>query len=291
MLTYASLTLGYLVTIKRTMSEVDPPIKSQLILLREQSDVLERSRKAWLNDSLGGAPLWKLDYAVSDICYLLATLDEPEAIKQGKRWVKLQQKLSEGIAWLRTIDLLRDSLSESDLNKIASAVARLSSRPVSKCHKLMAKPGWVRIRRWWFGYLESLPPRDPAEVLTIAMTERAEHRFLKLRNRVLKHDNDKDWLKLEDATGELKAILSLHAASNRGYQVRVSLLSDIESHLRLWRQAHARQPLLKLLSETPEVDDRTRLAESIAEIRLQERLSAHRRKERVRKLLIKPSDD
>ena len=273
------------------MSEVDQPVKSQLTLLREQSDVLEQSRKAWLDDSLVGAPLWRLNYAVSDIGYLLATLDEPEAIKQGKRWVKLQQKLSEGIAWLRTIDLLRDSLNESDLNKIASAVSRLSSKPVSKCHKLMAKPEWVRIRRWWFGYLESLPPRDPAEVLTIAMTERAEHRFLKLRNRVLKHDNNKDWLKLEDATGELRAILSLQAASNRGYQVRVSLLSDIESHLRLWHLSHARQPLLKLLSETPEVDDRRRLADSIAEIRLQERLSAHRRKERVRKLLIKPSDE
>ena len=273
------------------MSEVDQPVKSQLTLLREQSDVLEQSRKAWLEDSLRGSPLWKLNYAVSDIGHLLATLDEPEAIKQCKRWEKLQQKLSEGIAWLRTIDLLRDSLNESDLNKIASAVARLSSKPVSKCHKLMAKPEWVRIRRWWFGYLESIPPRDPAEVLTIAMTERAEHRFLKLRNRVLKHDNDKDWLKLENATGELKAILSLHAASTRSYQVRVSLLSDIESHLRLWRQSHARQPLLKLLSETPEVDDRARLADSIAEIRLQERLSAHRRKERVRKLLIKPSDD
>ena len=86
-------------------------------------------------------------------------------------------------------------------------------------------------------------------------------------------------------------MLSLDAASNRSYQVRVSLLSDIESHLRLWRQSHARLPLLKLLSETPEVDDRARLADSIAEIRLQERLSAHRRKERVRKLLIKPSED
>ena len=273
------------------MSEVEQTVKSQLTLLREQSDVLEQSRKAWLEDSLVGYPLWKLNYAVSDIGYLLATLDEPEAIKQSKRWVKLQQKLSEGIAWLRTIDLLRDSLNESDLNKIASAVSRLSSKPASKCHKLMAKPEWIRIRRWWFGYLESLPPRDPAEVLTIAMTERAEHRFLKLRNRVLKHDNDKDWLKLEGATGELKAILSLRATSNQGYQVRVSLLSDIESHLRLWRQSHARQPLLKLLSESPEVDDRTRLAKNIAEIRLQERLSAHRRKERVRKLLIKPSDD
>ena len=273
------------------MSEVDHPVKSQLILLREQSDVLEQSRKAWLEDSLTGSPLWKLNYAVSDIVHLLATLDEPEAIKLGKRWVKLQQKLSEGIAWLRTIDLLRNSLNESDLNKIASAVARLSSKPVSKCHKLMAKPEWVRIRRWWFGYLESLPPRDPAEVLTIAMTERDEHRFLKLRNRVLKHDNDKDWLKLENAAGELKAMLSLDAASNRSYQVRVSLLSDIESHLRLWRQSHARQPLLKLLSETPEVDDRARLADSMAKIRLQERLSAHRRKERVRKLLIKPSED
>ena len=273
------------------MSEVDQPVKSQLTLLREQSDVLEQSRKAWLEDSLTGSPLWKLNYAVSDIGHLLATLDGPEAIKQGKRWGKLQQKLSEGIAWLRTIDLLRDSLNESDLNKIASAVARLSSKPVSKCHKLMAKPEWVRIRRWWFGYLESIPPRDPAEVLTIAMTERAEHRFLKLRKRVLKHDNDKDWLKLENATGELKAILSLHAASTRSYQVRVSLLSDIESHLRLWRQSHARQLLLKLLSETPEVDDRARLADSIAEIRLQERLSAHRRKERIRKLLIKPSED
>ena len=108
------------------MSEVDQPVKSQLTLLREQSDVLEQSRKAWLEDSLVGSPLWKLNYAISDIGYLLATLDEPEAIKQGKRWVKLQQKLSEGIAWLRTIDLLRDSLNESDLNKIASAVSRLS---------------------------------------------------------------------------------------------------------------------------------------------------------------------
>ena len=129
------------------MSEVDQTVKSQLTLLREQSDVLEQARKAWLDDSLIGSPLWKLNYAVNDIGHLLATLDEPEAIKQGKRWVKLQQKLSEGIAWLRTIDLLRDSLNESDLNKIASAVARLSSKPVSKCHKLMAKPEWVRIRR------------------------------------------------------------------------------------------------------------------------------------------------
>ena len=155
----------------------------------------------------------------------------------------------------------------------------------------MSKPEWVRIRRWWFAYLESLSPRDPSEVLTTAMTERAEHRFLKLRNRVLKHDSDKDWLKLEDATGTLKAILSLHAESNRGYHARVCLLTDIESHLRLWRQAYSRQPLLKLLSATPEVEDRARLADSIAEIRLQERLSAHRRKERIRKLLIKPSDD
>ncbi|MED6300822.1 MAG: hypothetical protein VX629_00735, partial [Pseudomonadota bacterium] len=93
------------------MSEVDQPVKSQLTLLREQSDVLEQSRKAWLEDSLRGSPLWKLNYAVSDIGHLLATLDEPEAIKQGKRWGKLQQKLSEGIAWLRTIDLLRDSLN------------------------------------------------------------------------------------------------------------------------------------------------------------------------------------
>jgi len=273
------------------MSEVDPPVKSQLTLLRERSDVLEQSRKAWLDDSLIGSPLWQLNYAVSDIGYLLATLDDPEAIKQGKRWEKLQQKLSEGIAWLSTIDLLRDSLNESELNKIASEVARLSSKPVSKCHKLMAKPEWVRIRRWWFGYLESLSPRDPSEVLTIAMTERAEHRFLKLRNRVLKHDNDKDWLKLEGATGELKAILSLQVASYKSYQQRVNLLSDIESHLRLWRQAHVRQTLLKKLSASPEVEDRTRLADTIVEIRLEVRFSAHRRKERIRKLLIKPSDD
>ena len=63
------------------MSEVDQPVKSQLTLLREQSDVLEQSRKAWLEDSLMGSPLWTLNYAVSDIGYLLATLDEPEAIK------------------------------------------------------------------------------------------------------------------------------------------------------------------------------------------------------------------
>ena len=270
------------------MSKVDPPVKAQLTLLKEQSGVLEQSRKNWLDDSLVGSHLWKLNYAISDIGFLLATLDDPEAIKQSKRWVKLQQKLGEGIAWLSTIDLLRDSLSGSDLNKIANAVARLSLKPVNKCHKLMANPEWVRIRRWWYGYLQSLSPIDPTEVLTFAMTERAEHRFLKLRNRVLKHDNDKDWLKLEDAAGELKAVLSLHAPSNPCYRERVSLLSDIESHLRLWRQAHSRQPLLKLLSATPEVDDRARLSRSIAEIRRQQQLSAHRCKECIRKLLIKP---
>ena len=91
---------------------------------------------------------------------------------------------------------------------MASAVARLSAKPVNKCHKLMAKPEWVRIRRWWFGYLDSMQPLDPTEAVTVAMTDRAEHRFLKLRNRILKHDNDQDLLKLEGATGELKTILS-----------------------------------------------------------------------------------
>jgi hypothetical protein len=273
------------------MSDVDQQSKSQLALLIEMSDVVEQARKAWLDDSLRGASLLKLEYVASEISYLLATLDDPQATKQGKRWTKLQKKLSEGIAWLRSIDLLRDSLTESDLNKIASAVARLSSKPVSQCHKLMSKREWVRTRRWWYGYLRLLSYRDPAEVVTIAMTERAEHRFLKLRKRVLKHDNDKDWLKLVDAAGELKAILSLLAASNWGYQVRLNLLCDIESHLRLWRLTHLRLPLLNLLSAIPEVDDGARLADRIAKLTLQEQRSAHRRKERIRKLLIKPSDN
>ena len=273
------------------MSEVNPPVKSQLTLLREHSEMLEQSRKSWLADRLIGSPLWKLNYAISDIGYLLATLDDADALKQGKRWIKLQQKLGTGIAWLSTIDLLRDSLAEKDLTKSASAVARLSSKHVSQCNKLIEKPEWVRIRRWWFGYLESLSQLHPVDVVTVAMTDRGEHRFLKLRNRVLKHDNDRDLLKLEDATGELKTILLLQAASNESYQHRVSLLSDIESHLRLWRQAHVRHPLLKQLSTTPEIEDRPRLADSIAEIRLEERLKAHRRKERVRALLVTPEND
>ncbi|MEC8159111.1 MAG: hypothetical protein VX095_07600 [Pseudomonadota bacterium] len=273
------------------MSDVDRRLTSQLILLRETTDVVERSRKAWLGDSLSGASLLKLNYAASDIGCLLATLDDPEAIKQRKRWMKLQQKLSQGIAWLRSIDLLRDSLSESDLNKIASAVARLSSKPVSQCHKLMSRPEWVRTRRRWYRYLDASPHHDHAEVITVAMTERTEHHFLKLQKRIVKHDNDKDWLKLVVVIGQLKVILSLLAASNRDYQVRLDLVCDIESHLRLWCLTHSRLPLLKLLSATPEVDDRAGLADRIANIRLQEQLSAHRRKERVRKLLIKPSDD
>ena len=273
------------------MSDVERRLKTQLTLLREMSYLVEQSRKAWLGDSLSGASLLKLDYAASDICYLLTTLDDLEAIKQRKRWMKLQIKLSDGIVWLKSIDLLRDSLTESDLNKISGAVSRLSSKPVSRCHKLMSKPEWVRTRRWWFRYLDALPHHDHAEFISVAMTERAEHHFLKLQRRVVKHDNDKDWLKLVDVIGELKAVLSLLAASNQGNQVRLNLLCDIESHLRLWRLTHSRLPLLKLLSATPEVDDRARLADRIAKIRLQEQLSAHRRKERIRKLLIKPSDD
>ena len=120
--------------------------------------MLEQSRKAWLEDSLVGSPLWKLNYAVSDIGYLLATLDEPEAIKQGKRWVKLQQKLSEGIAWLRTIDLLRDSLNESDLNKIASAVPAIFKAP----EQMSQNHGEARMGSYQtlvVRLLESLPPR------------------------------------------------------------------------------------------------------------------------------------
>jgi len=273
------------------MSEDDQPVKSQQAALRELSDALEQSRKTWLNESLTGSPLWQLNYAVSDIGYVLATLDDAEAMKQRKRWVKLQQKVGEGAAWLITIDLLRDSLAESRQSKIASAVARLSAKPVNKCHKLMAKPEWVRIRRWWLGYLESLRPRDPTEAVTVAMTDRAEHRFLKLRNRVLKHDNDKDLLKLEDATGELKTILSLSAAPDDRRHSQVRLLGDIESNIRLWRQAHTRLPLLKLLSATPEIDARVSLADDLAEIRLEQQLIARKRKDRVRRLLIGPNSE
>ncbi len=272
------------------MSEVDHP-KSQQMMLRELSDSLEQARKEWLKDSLIGSPLWQLNYRVSDIGYLLATLDSPEAKKHRQRWIKLQQKLGEGVAWLRTIDLLRESLADPDLDKIAGAVARLSAKPVNKCHKLMAKPEWVRIRRWWFGYLESLPLLDSEEAITVAMIDRAEHRFHKIQKRVLKHDYDKDWLKLEEATGELKAIMPLSATTNNGHQARVHLLTDIESNIRFWHQAHVRLPLLKLLSATPEVDDRRRLAGDITEVRLQEQLNADKRKERVRKLLITPSEN
>ncbi|MCH1603316.1 MAG: hypothetical protein L7S57_10765, partial [Luminiphilus sp.] len=129
------------------------------------------------------------------------------------------------------------------------------------------------------------------EAVTVAMTDRAEHRFLKLRNRVLKHDNDKDLLKLEHATGELKTILSLSAAPDDRRQSQVRLLGDIESNIRLWRQAHTRLPLLKLLSATPEIDARVSLADDLAEIRLEQQLIARKRKDRVRRLLIGPNSE
>ena len=85
--------------------------------------------------------------------------------------------------------------------------------------------------------------------------------------------------------------MSLSATTNNGHQARVHLLTDIESNIRFWHQAHVRLPLLKLLSATPEVDDRRRLAGDVAEVRLQEQLNADKRKERVRKLLITPSEN
>ena len=267
------------------MSQVNSQPKSQIAALRDASGDLEQLREEWLKKPHEATALWQFDRVVNDTIYLIHTLDDVQAVKLGKRWIKLQLKLEMGTHWLNTVDVLRQSLPESDHARLAGAVQRLSKKPLEQCQKILSKSEWTRIRRWWYGYLDALPDRDPIDAIGIERAEKAFHRFSKLKIRVLKHDRFQDWLKLESAAGELRTCLVLRTPNAENARADIVGFSDIECHIRSWRRIATTLKILDILELTPEIEDDLNITERMSDLRLQQRLRAHKLQEKVRNLL------
>ncbi len=265
------------------MLEDDPQHLSRRLLLVELSKQLERARAEWIAAPLQSDPMQQFDSAISAITSQLHSIPTADSNKQSKRWLKLQQKLSQGIAWLTLIDLLRNSLSLTDQQCAASPLGRLSEASISRCNKLLSRDEWARVKRWWFGYLDSLPYADPETVVDATALEKAHHRLLKVRQRVLKHNLDKDWNKLEQTVGQLRSLLEADGLSENP---TIAACREIEWSTAAWRRTNANAQNLKILANSPELDERTELIEHLFELRAIEKLRGHKHREIVRDLLL-----
>ena len=265
------------------MSEDDPQHLSRRLLLVELSKQLEQARAEWIGNSLQSDPMQRFDSAITAITSQLHSISAADSIKQSERWLKLQQKLSEGIDWLILIDLLRNSLSKKDQQCAASPLGRLSEASISRCNKLLSRDEWTRVKRWWFGYLDSLPYTDPETDVDVTALQKSQHRLLKVRQRVLKHNLDKDWNKLEQTVGQFRSRLE---ADGLNENRTIVTCREIECSTAAWRRTNVNAQNLKTLANSPELDERTKLVEHLTELRAIEKLSGHKHREAVRDLLL-----
>ena len=265
------------------MSEDDPQHLSRRLFLVELSKQLEQARAEWIAAPLQSDPMQQFDGAITAITSQLHSIPAADSIKQSKRWLKLQQKLSEGIAWLILIDLLRNALSKKDQQYAASSLGRLSEASISRCNKLLSRDEWTRVKRWWFGYLDSLPYEDPETDVDVTARQKAQHRLLKVRQRVLKHNLDKDWYKLEQTVGQLRSLLEADGLNENPI---IPACREIECNTAAWRRSNVNAQNLKILANSPELDERTELIEHLFELRAIEKLRGHKNREVVRDLLL-----
>ena len=265
------------------MSEDDSQHLSRRLLLVELSKQLERTRAEWIATPLESGPMQRFDSSIAAITSQLHSIPTADSNKQSKRWLKLQQKLSAGIAWLTLVDLLRNSLSKRDLQYTASPLGRLSETSISRCNRLLSRDEWKRVKRWWFGYLDSLPHEDLEVGLDVTALEKAQHRLLKLRRRLLKHNLDKDWNKLEQTVAQLRSLLECERLSENH---TITACREIERSTTAWRRANANAENLKTLAKSPELDERTELIEHLIKLRAIEKLRGHKHREVVRDLLL-----
>ena len=265
------------------MSEDDTQHLSRRLLLVELSKQLERERAEWIAAPLQSEPMQRFDSAITAITSQLHSIPTADSNKQSKRWLKLQQKLREGIAWLALIDLLRNSLSKKDQPRAAGPLNRLSKASISRCNRLLSRAEWKRVKRWWFGYLDSLPHADPETGVDATALEKAQHRLLKLRRRLLKHNLDNDWDKLEQTVGQLRSLLESKRLSEN---LTIAACREIERRTTAGRRANTNAQNLKKLANSPELEKRTELIERLVELRAIEKLRDHKHREVVRDLLL-----
>ena len=265
------------------MSEDDSQHLSRRLLLVELSKQLERTRAEWIATPLQSGPMQRFDSSIAVITSQLHSIPTSDSNKQSKRWLKLQQKLSEGIAWLTLVDLLRNSLSKRDLQYTASPLGRLSETSISRCNRLLSRDEWKRVKRWWFGYLDSLPHEDLEVGLDVTALAKAQHRLLKLRRRLLKHNLDKDWNKLEQTVAQLRSLLESEGLSENH---TITACRKIECSTAAWRRANVNAENLKTLANSPELDEHTDLIEYLFELRANEKSRGHTHLEVVRDLLL-----
>ena len=261
--------------------------KAPKVALLECSDVLEHRRKQWSLDKPKQAWLCDLDRDVAALCDYLHILDHDEAPKVRQRWSKLRTKLYPAIVWVNLIDAMQEDFGNKQLKKLAGPVERLSDHTMLKVDRCLTKKEWARVRRWWYGFTDSLTDESGYLELSDERLGKAHHRIIKTRDRALKKSADVTWHKLLEATVDIRLLVQL---DNAGADLQsdielVSICHLVESNLVAWRLANDMAASIRTVAQSPELDAENKIIEQLNRFSGRQHDNAHRYLEVTRDLI------
>ena len=233
--------------------------------LLECSDVLEHRRKRWSSGEPKQAWLGDLDRDIATLCDHLHMLDHDGAPKVKQRWSKLRAQLYPAIVWVNLIDALQQEFTNKQLKKLAGPVERLSRGSLEKVDRCLRKKEWVRTRRWWYGFTDCLTEDTRYIEVSDERLSKAHHRIIKTRNRALKKSADVTWLKLLEATLDIRLLVQLNnAAPNMEGEIEiVSVCNLVETNLMAWRLAKDMADYTNTLAKSSELNSENKLIERL----------------------------
>ena len=261
--------------------------KTPRAALLECSDVLEYRRKRWSSDEPKQAWLGDLDRDIAALCDHLHILDHDGAPKVKQRWSKLRAQFYPAIVWVNLIDALQQEFSNKQLKSLAGPVDRLSHGSLERVDRSLRKKEWVRTRRWWYGFTDSLTDDTGYIEVSDERLSKAHHRIIKTRDRALKKSADVTWYKLLDATLNTRLLIQLgNVPSNMETQVElVSMCNLVETNLIAWRLANDMASYTNTLAKSSELNNDNKLIERLNGFIYERENDAYRHLEVTRDLI------
>ena len=261
--------------------------KTPQAALLECSDVLEHRRKRWSSDEPKREWLGDLDRDIAALCDHLHILDHDGALKVKQRWSKLRAQLYPAIVWVNLIDALQQEFTNKQLKKLAGPVERLSHSSLEKVDRCLRKKEWVRTRRWWYGFTDSLADDTGYIEVSDERLSKAHHRIIKTRNRALKKSADVTWHKLLEATQDIRLLVQLaNAEPNMEGDIElVSVCNLVETNLMAWRLAKDMADYTNSLAKSSELTTENKFLERLNGFRYARENDAYRHLEVARDLI------
>ena len=248
---------------------------------------MEHRRKRWASDEPKQAWLGDLDRDIAALCDYLHILDHDGAPKVKQRWSKLRAQLYPAIVWVDLIDALKQECTSKQLKKLAGPVERLSHGSLEKVDRSLRKKEWVRTRRWWYGFTDSLTDDTNYIEVSDERLSKAHHRIIKTRDRALKKSADVTWLKLLEATLDIRLLVQLNnAAPNLEGDIElISVCNLVETNLMAWRLANDMASYTNTLAKSSELNSENKLIEHLNGFRYARENDAHRHLDVTRDLI------